>query len=457
MYNILLISIDTCRADHLSCYGYHRPTTPNLERLAEDGVIYKQHYSTGVWTPPGHASMLTGLYVSEHGVYDENRLADEIPTIATILKQHGYQTAGFVNNSQVGELVGFNKGHDLFVEVWKGVPYKNQIERIIKGGYRRLREYLGYEDMGAKRTNRLFSAWINTIDKDKPFYCFLHYIEPHNPLNPPKPFKKRFLRGYKNINKKNVSKVAHNPLICYVEDINLNEDEVSFIKDLYDGELAYTDHIIGEVISILKDKNLYDNTMIIITSDHGEHFGEHGCWSHVASLYKEVLHIPLIIKYPSDIDMKGEKDGYTQLVDLLPTVLDLTNISADGIKLSGLSLLANNGNNFHEYIFAEWEGRVPYFIRERLKDINSNEKLKNIKSKLVMIQDHNFKILKKENEEKIFELVKEDSTIYNIKKSNRINFLRIELNKFKTDLKSTTNKSQINSEIVKNLKALGYM
>lgn len=115
--NIILVSIDTLRADHLSCYGYYKDTTPNIDRIASEGTIFRKNYSTGVWTPPGHASMLTGLYVSEHGVYGDRRLSDSIPTIATVLKENGYQTAGFVNNSQVGELVGLHKGHDMFVRL----------------------------------------------------------------------------------------------------------------------------------------------------------------------------------------------------------------------------------------------------------------------------------------------------------------------------------------------------
>jgi arylsulfatase A-like enzyme len=453
--NILLISIDTLRADHLSCYGYKRKTTPEIDRLASDGTVYRQNYSTGVWTPPGHASMLTGLYVSEHGVYGENRLAEEIPTIATILKERGYQTAGFVNNSQVGELVGFHKGHDVFVEVWKESPYKNAVERLLKGSVRRLREYMGYEDMGAKRTNRLFYDWINSINKDNPFYCFLHYIEPHNPLNPPKPFKKKFLRKYKNINEENVSKVAHNPLICYVEDINLNEDEVSFIKDLYDGEIAYTDHIIGEILSILKDKNLYDNTMIIVTSDHGEHFGEHGCWSHVASLHEEVLHVPLIIKYPAGFGNKeSQVTLYTQAVDIFPTICAVADIALEK-KVSGVNLLSSE---YHDYIYAEWEGRVPYFIQKKIGE--NEEKIDPLKIQSCLIQNEEYKYVWMSNNcEELYCISKNKYESMDIKEyasvrdSMRSELMKKRICRFKYSQENTA----MDGEVAENLKALGYM
>src|SRR5574340_908401 len=189
MTNVILISLDTVRAAHLSCYGYGKRTTPNIDALAGEGTVFLQNYSTGVWTPPGHASMLTGLYVSEHGVYGARRLAEGVPTIAEVLKRHGYRTAGFVNNSQVGELVGFEKGHDKFMEVWKGIETDSLVERAISGLLRKTKEALGQTDMGAAQTNREFTDWINSANGPEPFYAFLHYIEPHNPLNPPQPFR----------------------------------------------------------------------------------------------------------------------------------------------------------------------------------------------------------------------------------------------------------------------------
>lgn len=481
--NILLISIDTLRADHLSCYGYHRKTTPNIDKLASEGTIYKQHYSTSVWTPPGHASLLTGLYVSEHGVYGERRLADNIPTIASVLKLHGYQTAGFVNNSQVGELVGFDKGHDLFVEVWKESPYKNSVERILKGGFRRFKGYLGYEDMGAKRTNKLFFDWVNNIERDKPFYCFLHYIEPHNPLKPPRPYKNKYLPSHAmarspdkieatkqstRVDMKKIKKVAHNPLICYVEDITLTHDEIEFLNALYDGEIAYTDNKIGEIITILKENKLYDNTMIIITSDHGEHFGEHGLWSHVASLYREILHIPLIIKYPKGVEYIEEVNGYTQLVDIFPTITEIAEVSQKELNTSGVSLVYNgrNNNKYHEYIFAEWEGRVPYFIQDKVRaQVEDEDKRKDItnrfKIQMAMIQDKKYKyIWKSDGIEEIYDVSNgKEVKIEPVLNKEATDSLRSELFRKRKPIVDAKEEviSKIDDEIAKNLKALGYM
>ncbi len=461
--NVILISIDTLRADHLSCYGYKKTTTPNIDRLASEGTIFLQNYSTGVWTPPGHASMLTGLYVSEHGVYDTRKLAEDIPTIAQVLKRHGYQTAGFVNNSQVGALVGFDKGHDKFVEVWKGVATGSLVERAVRGLIRKAREALGHQDMGAARTNREFKDWIGNRETEKPFYAFLHYIEPHNPLNPPNPYRNKYLKDVelKNIDGAKTKKAAHNPLICLVEDLNLNRDEIEFLISLYDGEIEYTDSKIAEIISILKGKDLYDDTMIIITADHGEHFGEHNMWSHVASLYKEVLRVPLVIKYPKEVKYTKEVKDYTQLVDIFPTVMEVTGVSKEErIKTSGVSLVYNGVNRYHEYVFAEWEGRVPYFIQDRARE-GKNVELEKLKIHMAMIQDGRYKYIWKSNDtEELYDILNSGEELQAIKADKDLVYrLRNELLKRKINSRDTENENQLklDSEIEKNLKSLGYL
>lgn len=463
--NVILISLDTLRADHLSCYGYGKPTTPNIDRLAREGTVFRRHYSTGVWTPPGHASMLTGLYVSEHGVWDTRKLAQDIPTVAEVLKKNGYQTAGFINNSQVGALVGLHKGHDVFEEVWKGVESRLIVERVARSIGRRIRGRLGYEDKGAARTNKLFEKWIKGIDRERPFYAFLHFIEPHNPLNPPQPFRDKRLKDVpsRGLDMAKIRKVAHNPLICFIEDLDLRREEVEFLLALYDAEIGYTDSKVGEIISILKDKGLYDDTMIIITADHGEHFGEHGLWSHVASLHDEVLHIPLIIKYPKAHKYVSEVNAYTQLVDIFPTVMEISGVSTkETYGSSGVSLVhdGSNGGKYHEYIYAEWEGRIPYFILERTKDAKK-AMIEGFNVKMSMVQDSRYKYVWKSNEvEELYAISNDNPKDQKmiVDEEARVR-LRGELFKKMKPAESNDSVTQyaIDKEIERNLKSLGYM
>jgi arylsulfatase A-like enzyme len=459
--NVVLISIDTLRADHLSCYGYQKKTTPHLDSLAEEGSVFLQHYSTGVWTPPGHASMLTGLYVSEHGVHGERSLREDIPTIAEKLKACGYQTAGFVNNSQVGALVGLDRGHDTFEEVWRGIKPSEVMKRALMGLLRRAMRALGREDMGARITNRLFRHWIERkTSRDRPFYAFLHYIEPHNPLEPPRPYKGKYGgKAPAGIDLKKVGKVAHNPLICFVEKIELSGEEIEYLKSLYDGEIAYTDMRVGEVVKVLKKNGLYDNTAIIVTSDHGEHFGEWGLWSHVASLHREVLRIPLIIKYPRGSACSGEIDGYTQLVDIFPTVMDVAGVSREsGANTSGVSLAPGSSGRFHDYVYAEWEGRIPFFIQSKVLGKRDPVPLGKITTKMCMVQDRTHKyILKSDGSEELYEI--SDGREERSEDAAKSETLRGMIMKRKNILndKEEAGLYRMDSDIAKNLRSLGYM
>jgi len=458
--NVILISIDTLRADHVSCYGYPVPTTPNLDRLVSEGTLCRKNFSTGVWTPPGHASMLTGLHVYEHGVYDTRALSPKIPTIAEILNKAGYGTAGFVNNSQVGELVGLDRGHEYFEEVWKGENYNSLVERGVKGLRRKLRRRLGREDNGAARTNGLFMEWLEGRKEGAPFYAFIHYIDAHNPLDPPAPYKERFL-GRRKLGAA-VEKVAYNPLICYVEDMNLKAEDIVALKALYDGEIAYLDYRIGEIVAFLKAKGLYESTMIVVTSDHGEHFGEYGNWSHVASLYKEVLHVPLIIKYPRGVVCPSEIRGHTQSVDILPTILDVAGLQeSKPPKTSGVSLLGRESDDvLHEYVFAEWEGRIPYFIQKKIKGSPvEDELIKRLKMKMSMVLKAGRKlVVRDDGAVKLYDISGEGEMLLDTEKNKAtVEELRSVMDKAAAAGTRAGKNYEIDKEIMKNLESLGYM
>lgn len=460
--NVLLISIDTCRADFISSYGYPKCTTPHFDRLAEDGVLFLNHFSTGVWTPPGHASIFTGLLVHEHGVYGNRKLATDIPTIAEILSRDGYQTAGFVNNSQVGAFVGLERGHETFIEVWQVSPYKNLIDRIFRGGFRRVRDFWGIEDKGAKRTIFLFREWLRNIDRKRPFYCFIHFIEPHNPLRPHRKYRKRFVRGTEQIRSRVVSKVARNPLVMYLKDWELKEAEVAYLKNLYAAEIAYTDEMVGTVVNFLRDEDFYDNTTIIVTSDHGEHFGEHGMWSHVSSLHDEVLRVPLVIKYPREYNLRYVCNHITQSTDVLPTILDSVGILDLSLDLSGMSLLSSNYDR--KYFFAEWEGRIPYYILNQVgaRDGGNISTIEKLKEKKIVIGKEEFRYIRYESgKEELWKVTEEGCSLVPDKEisGEMMKEMRniYETKGFEKVFLAENADVNLDDEVLQNLKALGYI
>ena len=283
--NVVLISIDTCRADHLSCYGYKRNTTPHIDAVAREGVLFQQALSPVPFTRPAHSTMFTGTYPPTHGVRLNNVeiLAGDNVTLAEILRDAGYQTAAFVSGFPMDAKFGVNQGFDTydgrFTRKMAGSP--DPVERT------------------AEEVSRPAILWLEA-HAAKPFFLFLHYYDAHLPYQPPPPY---------------ASEYADDP---------------------YAGEIAYVDSWIGQVLDRLRALGAYDDTLIVITADHGESLGEHGESSHGYFIYQGTQHVPLVIRAPHG--SKGRKfDGRVSLVDLLPTVLDLAGLKTPA-QVQGVSL-----------------------------------------------------------------------------------------------------------------------
>jgi arylsulfatase A-like enzyme/Flp pilus assembly protein TadD len=273
---VVLISIDTCRADYLGCYGYLRPTTPNIDNLAAQSVLFENTISPVPITLPSHSSMLTGTIPPYHGVHNNSdyKLGESNVTLAEILKKRGFATgaviSAYVLDSQFGLDQGFDSYNDSFEEPVRNLLYFSQ---------RR----------GAE-ASRFANEWLEE-HKDEKFFLFLHYFDPHIKYSPPEPFA------------------------------------TEFADNLYAGEIAYTDYCIGQVIKKLKDLNIYDSTLLIITADHGEMLGEHGEDDHTYFIYQPAIKVPLIFKLPGRHKSQRVK-RLVGLVDIMPTVCSLLDIEA---------------------------------------------------------------------------------------------------------------------------------
>ncbi len=459
--NIILISIDTLRADHLSCYGYRRQTTPNLDSLAGGGALFRNAYSTAVWTPPAHASMLTGLYPCQHGVVDQNRLAEDIPTLAGALQQQGYHTAGFVNNSQVGDLVGLNRGHDDFFEIWQGAAETQLARRALH----KVKHWSGYADHGAAETNRLVTDWLaHRRDRDRPFYVFIHYIDTHNPLKAPRPFRYHFLTEelQKQVDMEKIWQIAENPLICLTDEITLSEPEVGALKALYDEEILYVDAKIGELVSWLALNGLFHETLLIVTADHGEHWGEHGLYSHVASLYEPVVRVPLIVHFPPVLRHSQVVEPLVQLVDILPTIFAAAEIGELPPGCRGISLFDAAARDGHEVAIAEWEGRTPYFIRERCGAHGRGKIPAFIPEKQVMIRRGAHKLIQRESGAvELYDLATDPQETQNLAPAqpDLAKKLADEVTQTIETMQHTNPKQayDLTEQVLKNLRDLGYM
>jgi arylsulfatase A-like enzyme len=299
--NVLVIVIDTLRSDHLSAYGYSRPTSPNLDRLAQEGVLFENAFATSSWTVPSHASLLTGRYPHEHGAETGRQPLDgRYPTLAEALRDRGYRTAAFSANTLFfTRRLGFGRGFLHFEDYFQSVA--DMAARTIAGRKfnRYVRSRLGWTDLPARRRaadiNRNTIRWIDR-DRNRPFFAFLNYFDPHAPYLPPDPYLTKFSTT------QNLREVL--ATIGFSEfDLKprLSPSALQAQIDGYDGAIAYVDDYLGQLLSELRERRLTDNTLVVITSDHGEALGEHGLLGHRKSLYRSELQVPLLVWWPSRI------------------------------------------------------------------------------------------------------------------------------------------------------------
>ncbi len=299
--NILVIVVDTLRADHLASYGYSRITSPVIDRLAQEGVLFKNAFATSSWTQPSHASLLTGRYPYEHGADDASkRLDDRYPTISEGLQTRGYRTGAFsANYENFNRRLGHGRGFHHFEDYYRSLT--NMASNTFYG--RLIETYILHQVLGIQyRIDRKSAADINLavlqwidLDQTKPFFVFLNYCDVHDPYVPPPPYRSLF-SGLEQ----------PGGLINTNWDMNhiylpLTPEQLQGEIDAYDGAIAYVDNQIGQLVDELLKRNLADNTLIIITSDHGESFGEHGLFHHANSLYREVIQVPLIFWRPEQV------------------------------------------------------------------------------------------------------------------------------------------------------------
>jgi arylsulfatase A-like enzyme len=327
--SVLLVVVDTMRADHLSLYGYGRETTPNLGEFAGNALVFDHARAESSWTKPSVATILTGLPPLVTGQLDwRSRLPDDFTTLAEYFLGAGYRTAAFSDNPVVSPVFGLDQGFETFRwhSGWWSSPFQQGtvLGRVMKRlGIPDLRTLLGANPVGRRsfRASGIverFLDWLGEGPGDRPWFAYLHFMEPHAPYAPPGDWRKRFLDpAYPDPG-------SHRPLPKnhphpWETAPPLGEAQRRFVVGLYDGEIAYWDHEFGALIEELERRELLANTLLVVTADHGEEFYEHGGWDHKSSLYDELLHVPLCLSGPG-IE-PGRSDAPVSLRSVLPTLL----------------------------------------------------------------------------------------------------------------------------------------
>jgi arylsulfatase A-like enzyme len=323
--NVFLIVLDTVRADHLSSYGYKRPTTPNIDRLAAQGVVFEYAFANSSWTLPAHASLLTGRLPFEHKADWWDPLDETFPTLAEAMAKGGYRTAAFsANTSYVAPDWGLARGFTRFETYGSSL-----IDNIVRTVYGRklavnLLPRLGYFDIpGRKRASRVneeFFSWLDGVD-GRPFFALLNYLDAHDPYLTVDSYQSNFSSAVTRGDVLNFQFQPHSHRRKPV----LSESEIEMEINGYDGCLAYLDAQIGLLLAGLGERGLRENTLVIVTSDHGESFGNHDLFGHGNSLYLETLHVPLVFSWPGEIPAGVRVSNVVSLHRIPSTIMQLLN------------------------------------------------------------------------------------------------------------------------------------
>ena len=301
---LILISIDTLRSDHLPAYGYNGIETPAIDRLRRDGILFKHAYANAPLTFPSHSSMLTGLLPNAHGARDNLGYtldAEHLPYLPRLLRERGYATGAAVSAQSLNGDLGLAVGFDL---------YDDEVQ--VQGA-----RGTGQAQRKGDETLRRAIAWLDGLG-GRSFFLFLHLYEPHTPYEPPEPYASRYASPY-------------------------------------DGEIAAADAIVGKLLQVLDERQLYQSAAILLVSDHGEGLGDHGELEHGILLYREALQVPMILKLPGSRRAGREVETPAQLVDVFATFADLAGAAPDDQRLTGMSLrsLADEPPAAERPLFAE--------------------------------------------------------------------------------------------------------
>jgi arylsulfatase A-like enzyme len=304
--NVLLYLVDTLRRDRLGCYGYTRAVSPNIDAFAADSTLFVNTVGQSSWTKPSVASIFSGIWPPALGTISwKQKLPEEVETLAESLQTAGYRTAAFVTNPNVVKAFGFHQGFDDF--------------------YRKLKR-------PSDVVNEMVLEWLDQLTVDAPFFLYVHTMDPHAPYSPPEPFRRQFAPRADAM-------PSWSPRWKWPLEV------LPFFQDLYDGEVAFNDHSFGSLLRDLEARGLYDETLILFVSDHGEEFKEHGRWRHGANLHAETLNFPLIIRFPGQQEGRRAEE-LAQHIDLMPTVLDYLGLPIpEAVEGGSLSAVTKAGNS----------------------------------------------------------------------------------------------------------------
>lgn len=372
--NVVLLIWDTVRASSLSLYGHRRATTPHLDSLARTGVTFDRAYSTASYTLPSHASIFTGQWAHELGITWRTPLDEDVPTLAGTLREAGYQTAGFSGNRIfVTRAWGLGSGFTNFHEHRLGVQLvfrSGSLMRAIAGSDV-VRNLLSFDDALARvhAEDNISAAlgWLRRADGSRPYFAFINFMDAHAPYLPPAPYDSVF-GGYASDDERRQARRR-----ARMDPDFIPHEEGLATQPAYEGAIAALDAAVGSMLDTMDREGFLENTIVVISSDHGEEFGEHGLFGHGSSLYAQSIHVPLVVVYPGRTPGGQRVAQVVSNRDIAATVLDLAglppSLPGTSLRLAWESTVASDSAVAHALLTGD--ERLPPIARSRLGDLAS--------------------------------------------------------------------------------------
>jgi len=422
--NVVLLTIDALRADHLSCYGYERATTPFIDSFAEDAMLFEHAYSTSSHTREAVPSLLTGLYPHEATADDFTRASDTVATHIT----DTHETGAFHSNPYVSRAYGYDKDFDAFDDDLR--LGQHRVLALIQRALDKFVFNKGAYHARAEEINERSLSWLDSLSDDGPFFLWNHYMDVHGPYNPPDEYNE-WGEPVSNSEAQDLyDRLSGND--------EVTDDEVETARNLYDGEIAYTDAHVEALLSELDAQGYLDDAIVIVAADHGDLFGEYGQFAHPRFVYQELTRIPLLIRTPETDGVRVEKT--CSLIDLLPTILDW--VDADEASIPGESLLEPASID---------PDRVVYSTARGLDDEQNLRRIAANRRERSFLLEYDLSNETVHNEQRVGKTSTDSLTDWDELRDHALSFLDTY-----SSSKRDTDTKEVGEEIERRLDALGY-
>lgn len=416
MTNVALVVMDTARYD--SILGTQAKLS-TLETLRKEGTTYTSAFASAPWTLPSHGGIFSGRYSSRHGASAAaKRFIGDVPTLVESFANASYETVAVSNNTWISDEFGFARGFDTFRKNWQYIQSDVDLGKVareeegldkIRGVARQLfdgnpivntvnavygqfvRKRAG--DDGAKGTNRWVADWLGGRDDSNPFFLFINYLEPHLEYRPPEKYTEEYLP--KSVSYAEAMEINQDAWTYVANEAEMGERDFGILEGLYHAEIAYLDERIGELRRLLEEANEWEDTVFVVTGDHGENIGDHDLMDHQYSLHDTLIHVPLVI-HGGAFTSRETVDNIVQLTDLAPTLLDAVGIESDEFEEE------SQGRSFHpdaetkprEYAFAEYLAPQPSMEALEKRVGNLPEEVYEYDRSLRAIRSENWKLIR---------------------------------------------------------------